>query len=114
MIDIQHGTLRPFEEQALAVADVPVEKRRRVANQRTQALGDLPVAVVVGDMILAVEQIEGLQDLDLLVEESVVDLLEVFEPHEVAEANTTAAGFILVARSNATRRGADGDAARTV
>src|ERR1039457_5574998 len=111
VVDIEHGALRAFEHDGLAVADGVIEQHGGVADHGAYALGEgLVLGADGGEVELAIDA-ESPGDDDLLLHDGIVLRAENFGREEVGDADAAAGGLVLVAGADAARGGADGDAA---
>ena len=72
MVDVEHGALRAFEQDGLAVADGPIEEPGGVADHRADALSETFVALAnSGKVDLGVDS-QRFRDGELLFHHGVV------------------------------------------
>ena len=97
MVDVEQGTLRAFEQNALALGRCVGKQRRGIADHRSDSVCILLMLRADLGVVDGVMQIEGGGESLLILDQRVVDVAETFRVVKVGDADAAASSLILVA-----------------
>ncbi len=110
MIDVEHGALCSFEQDALAGSDRIVQKLGGIAHQRPDAIGECQILIANLLVVDGLLNVKGLSQQLLIFGEGGVHGAKTLALVQIRDANAAPPCFVFIAGADAARSGTDGDA----
>ena len=101
MVDIEHGALRAFKQDALGAEHRVGEQGRGIADQRPDALGILGVLAADLGVVDRLFKVKGRSQLLFVLGERVIKCVKTLRVEQIGDADSPASGLVFVARPNA-------------